>query len=70
MVIANADYTNYSRHIGDLINAKHNTMSKTSNIHHIYNIMTKSIITAASKHYKRGSYVQFNINAIVKATCN
>ena len=36
--IANADYTNYSRHIGGLINAKRKTISKTSNIHHIYNI--------------------------------
>ena len=31
--------------------------------------MTKSIITA-SKHYKMTSYVQFDINAMVKATCN
>ena len=63
--IANADYTNYSRHIGDLINTKRNTISNTSNIHHIYNIMTKSIITAASKNFKRGSYEQFGINARV-----
>ena len=32
--------------------------------------MTKSIITAASKHFKRGYYEQFDINAMVKATCN
>ena len=32
--IANADYTNYSRHIGDLINAKHKTISNTYNIQH------------------------------------
>ena len=31
--------------------------------------MTK-LITAASKHFKRGSYEQFDINAMVKATCN
>ena len=31
--------------------------------------MTKSI-TAASKYYKRGYYEQFDINAMVKATCN
>ena len=62
--IANADYTNYSKHIGDLINVKRKTISKTSNIHYIYNIMTKSIITA-SKHFKRTFYVQFDINARV-----
>ena len=31
--------------------------------------MTKSI-TAASKHYKMGYYVQFDINAMVKAMCH
>ena len=63
--IKNADYTNYSRHISDLIYTKRKTLSKTSNIHHIYNNMTKSIITAASKHFKRGYYEQFDINARV-----
>ena len=32
--------------------------------------MTKSITTAASKHYKMGSYEQFDINTMVKATCH
>ena len=32
--------------------------------------MTKSIIKAASKYYKRESYEQFDINAMVKATCH
>ena len=40
-------------------------------LYRIYLIyMIKSIITAASKHFIRTSYEQFDINAMVKATCN
>ena len=39
-------------------------------LYRIYLIyMTKSI-TAASKNFKRTSYVQFDINAMVRVTCH